>query len=633
MKTFFFGFSFFTILTLLIVSPIESLFSQSSDLVINPGFRVYPDTVTQVETTIAVHPLNPMIVAGAAVTDVYPGGYTTGVYLSTNGGLNWSGKNAIKDSLGGIITTVGNPKLIIDKNGIFILSYIAPNPLGGIAFKVGVSYSTNNGSFWSKTIYIPGVDTADKSIIATDDVVSSPYYGRSYVVYNDRKGILFSSTSNGGKDWTIAKKISPAINYIRTGAFVSVGQSGEIYVTWPYLKDSQKYIGFGKSTNGGTSWDSSDTAIPVFPLKTDFRVNLNLVKLNGLPNSAVDNSGGVRNGWIYIVSCERINANTPATDSCDIVIRCSTNRGATWPIKYKVNQDAGPSLKYQIFPSISVDKSGGINVLYYDTRNTVTNDSFQVYMSRSTNGGLTFTDNLITNYKFKLKQMVSSKWLFGIPSYIGTGISIASSANKIFPFWYDNTVSNEYQAFTSVIDIKQSSSIKLIPEGLYNSFSGKLNLKDSVKFYLRNNTSPYVIIDSAFGKIDSVIFNAEVNFENASSGNYYIEAIHRNTIEVWSSAPVNYSAAEGLIYDFTNSSDKAFGNNLILKDSKWCMYSGDINQDGIIDLEDVSGIENDLMNNVTGYVNTDLNGDDIVDGTDVALVENNSSNGIVVITP
>lgn len=606
--------------------------SQNSYIVLNPNLRVLPDTVTQLDPAIAVHPLNPLIMAGVAVTDIYPGGYTTGVYMSFNGGLNWQCKNAIKDSLGSIISTVGNPRITIDKNGTFIISYIAPNPLGINIFKVGVSYSTNNGLYWSRTVYIPGVDTADKPIVATDDIPSSPYYGNSYIVYNERSGIFFSKTTNGGKVWTSAKKISPPVYYIRTGAYVTVGQSGEIYVTWPYLKDSQKYIGFAKSTNGGITWDSSDTKIPVTPLKNDFRINLNLVKTNGLPQIAVDNSSGVRNGWMYIVSCERQSGINPAQDSCDVVIRCSSDRGVTWPMKYRVNQDVG-SYKYQIFPAISVDKTGGVNVLYYDTRNTATKDSFEVYLSRSVNGGQTFTDLKISEHKFKLKQMITSKWLFGIPSYIGTGIAIASSSKNIIPFWFDNHVNDEYQAFTSVINIKTRSYIKSIPQGFFNLTSQSLNCKDSVKIFLRNPQSPFAIVDSAKSVIDSATFECEIIFNNAVQGNFYIELEHRNSIRIWSSTPVNYSDISGMNYDYTDSCTKAFGSNLLLINDYWCMYSGDVNQDGIIDLEDVSLVENGISNSHSGYINSDLNGDEVVDSSDMMIVENNSSNSIMSISP
>ena len=45
-------------------------------------------------------------------------------------------------------------------------------------------------------------------------------------------------------------------------------------------------------------------------------------------------------------------------------------------------------------------------------------------------------------------------------------------------------------------------------------------------------------------------------------------------------------------YDFTFSADQAYGNNEVLKGSKFCMYSGDVTQNGFIDLTDVVLINN-----------------------------------------
>lgn len=61
-------------------------------------------------------------------------------------------------------------------------------------------------------------------------------------------------------------------------------------------------------------------------------------------------------------------------------------------------------------------------------------------------------------------------------------------------------------------------------------------------------------------------------------------------------------------YDFTNSIDKAYGNNLKNVDNspvRFAIYNGDVNQDGIIDISDNELIENDAKDFVSGYVKTD----------------------------
>ncbi|MBK7160874.1 MAG: hypothetical protein IPH77_20605 [Ignavibacteria bacterium] len=69
------------------------------------------------------------------------------------------------------------------------------------------------------------------------------------------------------------------------------------------------------------------------------------------------------------------------------------------------------------------------------------------------------------------------------------------------------------------------------------------------------------------------------------------------------------------------------------KGSVWCFYTGDVNQDGIIDATDVSEVDNDAYASLSGSINTDLNGDYFVDASDLGLVDNNAYNAVTAITP
>lgn len=63
------------------------------------------------------------------------------------------------------------------------------------------------------------------------------------------------------------------------------------------------------------------------------------------------------------------------------------------------------------------------------------------------------------------------------------------------------------------------------------------------------------------------------------------------------------------------------------------MLSGDANQDGFIDLEDFSMVENDVWNMITGYTATDLTGDDFVDIEDLVIIESNKDKFLSVKSP
>jgi len=170
-------------------------------------------------------------------------------------------------------------------------------------------------------------------------------------------------------------------------------------------------------------------------------------------------------------------------------------------------------------------------------------------------------------------------------------------------------------------------------EGFYNQSTNKM-IRDTVKIYLRVSTpAPYVKVDSAKVVPDS-LGNVNINFSNAPAGSYYIVVKHRNSIETWSkSGGESLTKGSINIYNFTIAQSQAYGSNLVLKGSRYCIYSGDVNQDEVVDGTDLSNIDNDASNFTTGYVVTDVNGDQVVDGSDLAIDDNNASNFVSAIKP
>ena len=178
---------------------------------------------------------------------------------------------------------------------------------------------------------------------------------------------------------------------------------------------------------------------------------------------------------------------------------------------------------------------------------------------------------------------------------------------------------------------KKLLDLTVLVEGMYDTLSAN-TVSDTVKVYLRNASSPYEIIDSAKSKLNTS-GNGTLEFSNASNATpYYIVVKHRNSIETWSAAG-NSFLINNMSYDFTNSFSQAFGNNLILKGSEYCIYSGDQNQDGVIDLDDLVNVSNDANDFLVGYNNSDLNGDSVVELSDVLICNNNSSKFVIKIVP
>ncbi|MEZ4691432.1 MAG: M23 family metallopeptidase [Ignavibacteria bacterium] len=175
----------------------------------------------------------------------------------------------------------------------------------------------------------------------------------------------------------------------------------------------------------------------------------------------------------------------------------------------------------------------------------------------------------------------------------------------------------------SQLNYVESIELNAKLQGFWN---GSTMNDDTVTVLLRSPLSPYNIADSA-----KVVLNqngyALVNFLNISPGVYYYLVIkHRNSIETWSKTVMQFVTGVPITYDFTTSKTKAYGDNLILKSGEYCIYSGDVDQDGSVSSSDILSIFN---NNLGGfhsiYEVTDITGDGLTDLDDILLAYNNSN--------
>ena len=155
---------------------------------------------------------------------------------------------------------------------------------------------------------------------------------------------------------------------------------------------------------------------------------------------------------------------------------------------------------------------------------------------------------------------------------------------------------------------------------------------DKVVVEIRDAAYPYTVVETLYlnlltnGKIST-----DVNYQN--DGMYYIAIKNRNHLETWSSIPVSF-AGDTINYDFTTSASKAYSDNQ--KEVSTGIYAilvGDVNQDGVVDISDLVGMDADLTNGTLGYIVYDMNGDGVIDISDLVIIDENLTNGVVVMTP
>ncbi|MBS1518868.1 MAG: hypothetical protein JSS91_12330 [Bacteroidetes bacterium] len=225
---------------------------------------------------------------------------------------------------------------------------------------------------------------------------------------------------------------------------------------------------------------------------------------------------------------------------------------------------------------------------------------------------------------------------FDSPTQITLNISTVGSpaGNK------NITVTNpdgQFRTGNNLINVTAPATLNLtaLIQGFYDA-STNLMVRDTVTVTLRNNFSPYAVVDQGKAYL-STSGTGSIQFNNAVNGvNYYMQLNQRNLIETWSKSPGQSFSASVLTYNFTTASAQAFGSNQIQVDDspvRFAAYNADVNQDGIVDIADGGLIDNDIFNVATGYIPTDANGDGIADISDATIADNNGFNIVTSVTP
>jgi hypothetical protein len=312
-----------------IIAHQTTLLAQGEHLFFEPeeNFRIHPSPITQTEVFIINSPLNTNLLFSSCNTlNFIPFFISEGIYVSGDGGINWQGNDTCTGTP--LAFHGGDPGIAIDKNGTFILTRLGRSPFSGLYSH----YSNDNGQTWSTQQAI-STDDLERAVIASDIFPSSAHYGRTYaawVKFAPPFPMMLSYTDNGGISWSEPEQINNPPNR-SAGGDICIGPEGEVYVCWAGVTDvspfKEIYVGFAVSFNGGMSWDVTENAYPVNGI-TGLLPEKGNIRVNGLPNIAVDTSSGPRYGWLYITSGQKSLA--PAGSDPDVILNYSSDKGQSW---------------------------------------------------------------------------------------------------------------------------------------------------------------------------------------------------------------------------------------------------------------------------------------------------------------
>ena len=424
------------------------------------------------EIHAAIHPEDSTRMLAAAMrfdpnSSLLPLDFT--IYSTSNFGQNWTESTFRGNIPGNTTAGGGDPLVAYESNGkahfIWLLLTFDAAQQG----QVGIWHSTSsdNGFTWTQPTSpivsgTLGLDPNTNEIIAIDQYVDKPW-------------LAIDRSSGAGKDalyiayfnLDLQPDTIPTIQCIRkprnAGTFnssptqvntnsyqnlqfasIDVDLNGVVHITFWGSVDGVNYALYhAKSTNSGTSFlpetKISDISFPLPNENGGFPPSdlPGVERLYPAPQLKIDKTNGARSGNMYLVWMAN-GISSPASSGYDIYFSRSIDGGDTWSSPNIVNDDSNPQTQ-QFFPSIEVSPKGLVILTWYDRRDDPQNIETQYYMTWSTDGGLSFSDQFsVSNQAADFDKIGDNNGGFGVGEYT----QIISTPNQAIPFWADGRENN-----------------------------------------------------------------------------------------------------------------------------------------------------------------------------------------------
>lgn len=302
--------------------------------------------------------------------------------------------------------------------------------------------------------------------------------------------IVVMSSVDGGKTWggfapgdNTPRPLSQKSVISGIGCQIAIGPHGEAYATW-YDNQLDSLIQ-AKSTDRGNTWTPARPIATIIGENTPFEGQS--FRNLSIPTTGVDGAGNVfvvdssANGEAMPLpagatiedakkaretllereekaegdSCPDNNPNTSPNPACsDIVMLKSSNGGQTYSAPVRVNQDAKTSTADQFQPWLAITPRGQLNVMYFDRRRDPSNFFIDTYLSRSNDGGKTFSDTRVSarSWDPRINPPISPSGEF-----IGDYQGLVADDVQAIPFWNDTQFASvpkshkEYSPWQEVI--------------------------------------------------------------------------------------------------------------------------------------------------------------------------------------
>jgi hypothetical protein len=336
----------------------------------------------------------------AAANDFTPA--TEAVFLSTDGGANWSASTTNLPLAAG---DVGQSDPAVDwrSDGTAWALCIGLDSLTASAnTRVRAYQSSDNGANWTLDGTPSGTQTAaDREIIWVDHSPISPFKDQIYATWHNGVPVFFARRTTGaGGAWQAAIQLSGTeTTGLGIGGDIKTNSFGDVFVFWPDADGSGNIL-VAKSTNGGASFGAPVTIANTFATTRRLSIPADNTRAARVYVSAGAYRTASKN-LVYAVWSDLTGATgcttgggpgSSATSTCKtrVWFSRSVDGGATWSAPVMLNNQSG--LNDQFHSKLCVDESNGnLIVTYRDTVNDSNRLQTDVFMQTSTDDGVTWS--------------------------------------------------------------------------------------------------------------------------------------------------------------------------------------------------------------------------------------------------
>jgi hypothetical protein len=327
-----------------------------------------------------------------------------------------------------------DPMVAFDARGVAHLAYIPVatrnQPLG-----IDLRRSSDGGATWSPPLRISkATGRDDKLTLAVDDGPESPFRDRIYVAWKwPSGGIYFSYSSDGGGTFTRRRLIDVAVV---SGLDLAVTAEGTVCLA---ASDGPgRKMRSLCSADGGRSFSPSVAVAPVRALwYTRQPSHCNRTSLVHA-SLAADRSSGSRRGLLYLTWADYAEGGDEqrCREACGTAPGChtrvffsrSSDTGRTWSAPLPLPDQTEGSDRY--FQWARTDPADGtLYVAYKDTRLDPSRVGVDVWLSRSSDGGLTWEPPI----RASSASSDASRSSFQFGDYQG----LAVAWGRVYPAWSD----------------------------------------------------------------------------------------------------------------------------------------------------------------------------------------------------